>query len=445
MDREKQRNHAYLYWLHRVPKLGDKEAMWLLENYGSAEEIYGLSEENLRGELRACGCTPYGVTVKTEAFLAFRQEWNVMEQYIQMQEKGIKMVPVFDAEYPRKLLSIPYPPMILYYKGELPKEGKCSIAMIGARECSEYGKRLARAFGEQMGKCGINVISGMARGIDGISQEAAIAGGGKTYAVLGCGVDICYPASAGKLYDSILTNGGILSPFPPGTEPRKQNFPYRNSIVAGLADAVLVLEARQKSGTALTVDMALEQGKDVYAVPGRLTDRLSDGCNMLIRQGAGIALSPEDMVTELVLLKNREAEEEIQKKKNRRAFTQAEKLSESQSTTQGTTGRMVQVPEQESERAEKCSTRQRQQSLSVPVTTPSVVTLDTLDTSETRTKKKDPLLSLLDLYPRSAEDIYQSAIQRGMKLTYQELLSKLIGLCMDGMAKQVSGNWFVLG
>lgn len=139
----------------------------------------------------------------------------------------------------------------------------------------------------------------MARGIDSISQEAALQAGGRTYAVLGCGVDICYPKSSRRLYEQILEQGGILSTFPPGTEPIKRLFPERNRIVSGLADVILVVEARQKSGTFITVDMALEQGREVYAIPGRLTDRLSDGCNLLLQQGALIAVSPKDLLQHL--------------------------------------------------------------------------------------------------------------------------------------------------
>lgn len=145
----------------------------------------------------------------------------------------------------------------------------------------------------------MQVISGMARGIDGIGQEAALKAGGRSFGVLGCGVDICYPASNRGLYERLCVQGGVLSAYPPGTEARAQHFPPRNRIVSGLADALIVVEARGRSGTLITVDMALEQGKEVYAVPGRVTDRLSDGCNQLIRQGAGVFLTPEDFLREL--------------------------------------------------------------------------------------------------------------------------------------------------
>jgi DNA processing protein len=174
------------------------------------------------------------------------------------------------------------------------------VAVIGARECSEYGRFVASGLGKKMGECGIQVISGMARGIDGISQNAAMEAGGSSFAVLGCGVDICYPEQNRYIYDRLFKTGGIISEYPPGTPAVPKNFPPRNRIVSGLADVVVVVEARQKSGTLITVDMALEQGKDVYVVPGRVTDRLSDGCNKLIKQGAEIFLSPEDFVNEIM-------------------------------------------------------------------------------------------------------------------------------------------------
>ena len=151
-----------------------------------------------------------------------------------------------------------------------------------------------------MGRAGIQVISGMARGIDGISQQAALSAGGTSYGVLGCGVDICYPAQNRRLYEELLEKGGLLSTYTPGTKPLPQYFPPRNRIVSGLSDALIVIEARQKSGTLITVDMALEQGRDVYVVPGRITDRLSDGCNHLLTQGAGVFLSPESFAEDFL-------------------------------------------------------------------------------------------------------------------------------------------------
>lgn len=204
-----------------------------------------------------------------------------------------------DREYPHRLLEIPQAPKQLYVRGRLPEEGVPSVAIIGARDCSYYGQEVAKRLGKLFGENGIQVISGMARGIDGIGQQAALQAGGSSFAVLGCGADICYPRQNQDLYDRLCKQGGVISEYEWGTPPRAGNFPPRNRIVSGLADAVIVVEARKKSGTLITVDMALEQGKEVYAVPGRMVDDLSSGCNYLIKNGAGILLDMEEFMEEL--------------------------------------------------------------------------------------------------------------------------------------------------
>lgn len=203
--------------------------------------------------------------------------------------------------YPKRFEILPDMPEMLYVMGELPDDNTPSVAIVGARMCSRYGRSTAFAFGKELARKGVSVISGMALGIDGAAQEGALAGGGKTYAVLGCGVDICYPKGNAMLYDQIPQHGGILSEFPPGMQPLRHNFPLRNRLIAALADVVVVVEARKKSGSLITVDYALEQGKSVYAVPGRIGDALSDGCNYLIAQGAGIAWSVEAILEELTM------------------------------------------------------------------------------------------------------------------------------------------------
>jgi DNA processing protein len=162
---------------------------------------------------------------------------------------------------------------------------------------------MARQFGRGLALAGVQVISGMARGIDGIAQGAAIEAGGKSFGIMGCGVDICYPPENKVIYDALLRNGGAISEYPPGMEPQARFFPMRNRIISALSDVLLVVEARQKSGTSITVDTALEQGREVLAVPGRVTDRLSDGCNYLISQGAGVAISVEDVLDRLWSIK----------------------------------------------------------------------------------------------------------------------------------------------
>ena len=190
-------------------------------------------------------------------------------------------------------------PQGLYCIGSLPDDNIPSVAVVGARSCSSYGRKTAFALGKFLAEHGVQVISGMAMGIDSSAQEGALAAGGKTFAVLGCGVDICYPRTSYAVYDALAVRGGIIAEVEPGTKPLAYNFPRRNRIISALSDIVIVVEAREKSGSLITVDCALEQGRTVYAVPGRLGDRLSDGCNYLIAQGAGILWSFEAVMEEL--------------------------------------------------------------------------------------------------------------------------------------------------
>ena len=202
--------------------------------------------------------------------------------------------------YPEKLLPLERMPTGLYVIGSLPDPHRKSVAIVGARSCSRYGRAQALHFGQVLSAHGVQIISGLAYGVDAWAHQGALDGGGKTFAVMGSGVDVCYPKANYPLYRKIIqTGGGILSELEPGSHPKAWHFPIRNRIISGLADLVLVIEARRKSGSLITADYALEQGKSVYALPGRTEDSLSEGCNALIAQGAGIALSPEQLLEEL--------------------------------------------------------------------------------------------------------------------------------------------------
>jgi len=207
-----------------------------------------------------------------------------------------------EADFPRALRAIRGAPARLYVRGRLPGEMGPFVAIVGARRCSSYGREMARWFGEELAACGVKIISGMAVGVDGIAQQAALLAGGESYGVLGCGTDVCYPKSNRALYEALLEKGGVLSEYPPGTPPAAYHFPARNRLISALSDLVLVIEAQERSGALITADFALEQGKDVYALPGRLTDGLSAGCNRLLCQGAGLALSPQDILDALSFL-----------------------------------------------------------------------------------------------------------------------------------------------
>lgn len=211
----------------------------------------------------------------------------------------IRRIDKSSTEYPLKMKNYPDMPPQLFVKGALPDPDKPSVAIVGARMCSVYGRTQAYRYAKAFSEAGVQVISGLAYGIDAEGHKGAIAGRTPTFAVMGNGVDICYPAANRKLYQQILEkNGGIISEFEPGITPRNYFFPMRNRIISALADVVLVVEAKEKSGSLITAQYALEQGKTVYAVPGPVHEALSCGCHKLIYDGAGIAYTPEILLEE---------------------------------------------------------------------------------------------------------------------------------------------------
>ena len=215
-------------------------------------------------------------------------------------EERIRQISSKSVEYPQKLNNYPKMPEILFAKGNLPDAKKPTAAIVGARACSPYGRIQAFRYAKILSSAGVQIISGMAYGIDAEAHKGALEGGTPTYAVLAGGVDICYPSGNRPLYARILReNGGILSEQPPGMRARNYFFPARNRIISGLADLVLIVEAREKSGSLITAQWALDQGKIVYAVPGPVNEALSMGCHKLIYDGAGIAYSPEILLREL--------------------------------------------------------------------------------------------------------------------------------------------------
>ncbi len=368
----------YLLWLDQIEGLGAGAKRNLLSAFGSASDVYRGSEKLLSMILEE---------KKLGLFLKARKELDAEALYRYALQEKISFVCDSDDLFPDKLRQIPDPPFGLYYKGKLPQEEIPSVAVIGARECSAYGEYVAKELGKLLGECGVQVISGMAKGIDGISQQAAMDAGGVSFGILGCGVDICYPKSNRCLYESLIEKGGILSTYPPGTQPQSRLFPPRNRIVSGLADVLVVIEARQKSGTYITVEMALEQGKEIYAVPGRVTDRLSDGCNKMIKDGAHVFLSPKDFLLDLQELLPF-------------SVLKGKKRKEDGSVNNG-----------DSEEKEDAITR--------------------------------ALLDVLDFYPQPVDWLAQQLMQKhGISIKTEELASQLMILCLYGKAVQESAGWF---
>lgn len=276
----------------------------VLAGGATPEELYKMPEEQLRSYMQTkCDMTEKAAETAAGHVAALRKLKTPPQLAEELYQMQILFLLPKDPEYPEKLKHIPDAPFALYMKGNREaarRISRHSVAIIGARECSEYGKYAAGLLGRRCGQIGLPVVSGMAYGVDGLSQWAAVSEGAPVAAVLGSGVDVCYPYSNRKLYDALTENGCIYSEYIPGTEPKATNFPPRNRIISGMADALIVVEAKEKSGTLITVDMALEQGKEVYVVPGRINDPMSKGCNRLVGQGASVVCDVDEVLVEIL-------------------------------------------------------------------------------------------------------------------------------------------------
>lgn len=234
-----------------------------------------------------------------DGLLAFTQ-WDEVEQEVQRaEEAGVKIIPFGSGIYPARLRSIADPPPCLYVKGEIRREDDKAVAVIGTRSASHYGRRVARDLCRGLASLGFTVISGMARGIDGVAHDEALNAGGRTIAVLGSGVDRAYPPEHRKLYHRISENGAVISELPLGAPPLAFNFPARNRLISGLSAGVVVVEATEKSGSLITAAIALEQGREVFAVPGEVGSSRSRGGHRLIRQGAKLVENVDDILEEI--------------------------------------------------------------------------------------------------------------------------------------------------
>lgn len=281
------------YWFTNIHGIGRITRNRLLQRFGSPEEIYNASRDSIEK------IDFLGESSKKQ--LLSGRTRSLEKEYAKLKEKSVYFTHINSCNYPKRLREIPDYPHSLYMRGnssynpgivfDMP-----SAAIVGSRKCSKYGYETAYKVGYQLAVNNIAVVSGMARGIDSAAQRGCVDAGGVSVAVLGCGVDICYPKENINLFTHIQNRGIILSEYPMGTVPRSGLFPERNRIISGLSDVVIVIEAGEKSGTFITVDMALEQGKEVYVVPGRITDELSRGCNSLIKQGAQMFTGAHEVI-----------------------------------------------------------------------------------------------------------------------------------------------------
>ena len=282
----------YWLWLAERSGMSALRLTRLLEQYGTPEQIYFADP----GEFELWEDIPAGLRKSLEDKSLERAD----EILAQCDELSISLLTIQDASYPDCLKHIPDPPAVLYYKGKLPDfDRELTIGMVGARECSQYGETMAARLGLDLARAGAVLVSGIAQGIDSHAIKGALAGGGTVVSVLGGGIDIKYPWQSRFLYDDVAAAGALISEYPPGTAHKGTHFPIRNRIISGLSDGVIAVEAREKSGTMITMDLALEQNRDTFAVPGPADAPMSSGTNRLIRMGwAKLVTSAADVLVE---------------------------------------------------------------------------------------------------------------------------------------------------
>lgn len=274
----------YWLWLTTAPALSNRAKLLLLEHFSSPEDVYYAQPDQL--------CLVEGITRQQAESLSDKSLARAEKVLADCARDGQFIVTMDDAAYPARLRDMYDPPVLLYGKGSMPLfDEEAAVAVVGTRKCSPYGTRAASQLGYELARQGGLVISGLAKGIDGAAHQGALRAGGFTAAVLGGGADVIYPPENRRLYEDIAATGVLLSEYPPGTEPRGGHFPVRNRIISGLSLATVVVEAPEKSGALITANTALEQGRDVFAVPGPIDAPMSRGCNRLIADGAAALIT----------------------------------------------------------------------------------------------------------------------------------------------------------
>lgn len=278
--------------LNMVPGIGGATFRRLVRFFGSPG---GALSAPLRDLTRIRGLTP----AVCQSIVENRDSIPIERELDMIQRHGCKVITIQDASYPTNLKAIYDPPQVLYMKGDLVPTDSLAISVVGTRTASPYGKMVAEQLSNHLASKGVTVVSGMAYGIDTAAHNGALNASGRTIAVMGNGLDIVYPARNASLQERIIASGAAISEFPMGTPALRNNFPRRNRVISGLSLGTLVVEAPKRSGALITADYALEQGREVFAVPGQILSEMSGGTNNLIKQGAKLVESVEDILDEL--------------------------------------------------------------------------------------------------------------------------------------------------
>ncbi len=283
------------YWVgfNIVPQIGAAKVRAMIDHFGDLERAWHASA----AELAQAGLDRRAI----DNLIDKRNTLDLDAEMAKIEQHGITFLTWEDADYPPLLQQVYNPPPVIYVRGQLCPQDQWAVAIVGTRKATLYGRQVAERLSADLAANGITVVSGLARGIDAVAHRAALDAGGRTLAVLGCGLDLVYPAENRQLAHDIVKQGALISEYPLGTPADARNFPPRNRIISGLSLGVLVVEAGVQSGALITVEFAIEQGRDVFAVPGNILSKSSEGCNRLIHDGAKMVLGVQDVLEELNL------------------------------------------------------------------------------------------------------------------------------------------------
>ncbi len=278
--------------LAMTPGVGPVLFTRLVAQFGSPTAVFQARPAELRAVEEMTQAAASGIVNRVAAPVADAEMAKAAEA-------GATLLLISDPAYPARLREIYDPPPLLYMKGGLVPDDARAVAIVGSRRYTEYGRWVTERLSRDLAACGLTIVSGMARGIDGAAHEAALRAGGRTIAVLGSGIDVCYPREHAGLMAEIVVHGAVVTEFPIGTPPEADHFPRRNRVISGLSLGVVIVEASEQSGSLITARLALDQGREVFAVPGSIGSRTSAGTNRLIKQGARLVEQAEDILEEL--------------------------------------------------------------------------------------------------------------------------------------------------
>ncbi|MDO4301963.1 MAG: DNA-processing protein DprA [Clostridia bacterium] len=282
----------YIMWLNSLTSINVDAKQALIETMGSAQALWNSD----RNEIAAAKILQ---EEKLELLIRSRYKYDIEKELNKLYHSGAEFYVPGDKKFPLQLTAMNEPPMGIYVIGKIPDDTYPMVSIVGSRRISDYGASVGHNIARELAEAGVTVVSGMAMGVDAIAHRGAIDGGGSTIAVLGTGVDVCYPVVNTNLYNEIKLNGCLISEFPLGTKAYKANFPYRNRIIAGLSKATVVVEATERSGSLITANKAIENSRIVMAVPGNVTSALSKGCNVLLRRGCIPVTCAQDILEDL--------------------------------------------------------------------------------------------------------------------------------------------------